>query len=298
MTRRNSRNSRRRRGVLLLIVLGLLAVFCLIGLMFVLTSAQQRRGAVSGQKFDQVRDPAPQQLNQAFAQVMRGTKEPAVNYYRTTGIGAHSLLEGMYGNNAKVGAVVTGMVTQPGNKQLIQIGIADPTATSTNGYCDASLLPIQVVDTTRLPTGFTSTSLQGPFNPANPTLGAFQRQCSQCVGCVLTFLNGPAAGCSTRIVSYNSTGATFLIAATDEITYMSLSTWLARYGSVDSLKYVVNGVPFSGVGFGFNPTTFGVDGLTDQVGNVGGGGGDPIALLPNLCDPRTDQRRRHSPQGR
>ncbi len=62
-----------RRGVLLLVVLGLLAMFALLALSFVMITTQGRRGADDFARVDQYADPAEELLNQAAGQVLRGS---------------------------------------------------------------------------------------------------------------------------------------------------------------------------------------------------------------------------------
>lgn len=305
-------NSRRRRGVLLLIVLGLLAVFCLIGLMFVLTSAQQRRSAVSGQKLDQVREPPQQLLNEAFAQAVRGSKEPGtvtgggtpVQMFRIGGIGAHSLLETMYGGNVlKSGKLYpttsNGMGVVSAGPRVSAIStssqltpLAGPPSSSTVGQ----ILQFTPVDVTQTGAAYWP-NYTSPAPPLDLTTANAPASLTKCAGCVLTFLNGPAAGCSTRVLAYVPSGGAVVapgalqIQATDQITCAALSTWLARYGTGtngDSLRFLINGSAFSGVGFGYNPQqTTGTNMLDAKSATVKDGKGNQaeLALLPTYCDP-------------
>jgi hypothetical protein len=92
---------RRRRGVVLIIVLSLLAMFALMAVTFVLVSSQSLRSAKTMQRVDQVFDPPQQILHQAALQVIRG---PGKAYTQSV-IRAHSLLEGMYGNESYQGTI-------------------------------------------------------------------------------------------------------------------------------------------------------------------------------------------------
>ncbi len=81
----------RRRGVLLILVLGLLAMFGMIGLSFLMMSSHQRQGAEVIARIDQ-QEFAPEQVaDEAILQVLRGTENP-LSVLRN-----HSLLEDMYG---------------------------------------------------------------------------------------------------------------------------------------------------------------------------------------------------------
>lgn len=152
-----------RRGVLLLIVLGMLAMFALIGLMFVLTSNQQLRSAKSSQRVEENADPPRQLLRDCIAQILRGattrtsvtstqswparaiTDAPLANgrsffSVRTNGngtterdkiafggsvmAGPHSLLETLYGTKARMGQIPRRSRVYP------SAGVAQPVVTS------------------------------------------------------------------------------------------------------------------------------------------------------------------------
>jgi len=91
---RGSGRRSKRRGVLLLIVLALLAMFALLGLSFVVITGQARRGSEALSKADQYADPPELLLNDAAAQVLRGPNNPMST------MGAHGLLEDIYGTGA------------------------------------------------------------------------------------------------------------------------------------------------------------------------------------------------------
>ena len=152
------------------------------------------------QRIDQVSDPPKQLLQQALMQVLHG---PTTN--PTTGIpnpasvmGAHSLLEDMYGNNWAQGTIGSAAVVT-GFRQLINI----------------------------TPSGITTTEV------------------ARRGGCVLTITSpttSPSYGQSTRIVALNLNA-----------TPITLQVMAFPDGSVPNTgdRFVVNGVPFSGAGFGF-----------------------------------------------
>ena len=79
-------------------MLGLLALFTLIAVTFVVASGQFRRGASAAASAERMGDPFDTLLHQALMQVARGSNHPQ------SAIGPHSLLEDMYGN----GDAVTG----------------------------------------------------------------------------------------------------------------------------------------------------------------------------------------------
>ena len=84
-----------RRGELLLVILGLLAMFALVAVALVVLTTPVACGAPTRSAcIDQAADPPQRVLDQAMRQVVRGSNNPA------SVIGPHSLLETMYGNMA------------------------------------------------------------------------------------------------------------------------------------------------------------------------------------------------------
>lgn len=180
------RTKKRNRGVVLLLVLGVLAMFGLIGITFVLLAGQARRGAASQAKVGQADNPPPRIADDVIKQILRGSNN------QESVIGPHGLLEDLYGNETVEGAI-TGSVTPIVGGQL--------TALQTN--------------------------LADPYKH---------------VGCVLTFTSGNAKGKSTRIVGYDQANAAIQIVCSDpSLTLTATDT------------FIVNGTPFSGTGFGYNP---------------------------------------------
>jgi len=153
-------NRNKRRGVVLLVVLGLLAMFALVAVAFVVLARQARRGAITVKRIDEVSESPRENLHQAAKQILRGNgsqfvlTENAGTPFDIAGIGPHSLLEDMYG------------------VPLADAELADVP----NAICGGQLLSFN------LSNAGTAATL--------PRLG----------GCVMTFYTGPAAGMSTRLV--------------------------------------------------------------------------------------------------
>jgi hypothetical protein len=94
-----------RRGVLLLLILALLSMFGLMAVAFVVITGQAQRSAKSIERIDQTDEPprgAQQLLQQAAMQIFRGSNNTA------SVMGAHSLLETMYGSSPSVTGTITG----------------------------------------------------------------------------------------------------------------------------------------------------------------------------------------------
>ncbi|MGA2031103.1 MAG: hypothetical protein ABSG68_02500, partial [Thermoguttaceae bacterium] len=102
-----------RRGVLLLVILGLLAMFSLVAVAFVIVSSQSRRSADTGRRVGQTNLNPKQDLDQAMREVLRGSNNPQ------SVIGSHSLLEDIYGNDPTQVAI-TGATPVCGG-QLLEI---------------------------------------------------------------------------------------------------------------------------------------------------------------------------------
>jgi hypothetical protein len=89
-------------------------------------------------------------------------------------------------------------------------------------------------------------------------------------GCLLTPISGAAKGCAMRVVyyEYNATGSTFR-------TYLPTGDGASVPGLAVGDSVWVNGRPFSGQGFGFNPTTgksdmmdYGADGVPGRAADA------------------------------
>jgi hypothetical protein len=91
-----------RRGVLLLLVLGLLALFGLVAVAFVIVTGHAQRSSKIMQRIDQTLEQPEKILNEAMMQVARGPSNPV------SVLGPHSLLEDMYGNAWITGNMVAG----------------------------------------------------------------------------------------------------------------------------------------------------------------------------------------------
>jgi hypothetical protein len=216
-----------RRGVLLLLVLGLLALFALVAVAFVIISGQSQRSSKIMQRMDQTQNDPQRQLNEAMMQVARGPSNPC------SMMGLHSLLEDMYGNTSRLGAVVNNSsypYSSIAGGQLIQIAVPLPVPSSIRG-------------------NVSGTPLVSPLN--------------WCSGMVITFLNGPRTmGHSTRVVAHipantavsPATPDFLQIVASETIDYDNIAADLADLNG-ESLYYLINAPPFCGTGFGFNPGT-------------------------------------------
>ena len=225
-TRRFQRDA--RRGVLLLVILGLLAMFALVAVAFVVITSQAQRAAKQTQRVDEQYDPPEETLHQAALQLFRGSTSPG------SALGPHSLLEDMYGKSVEGTMAASLPVTRPN----------DATATALNSD------PVWEVNITDILGGVPS-----EFDTAY-----------QCVGSVLTMTSGDAAGESTRIVGYNP--------ATSRVQIVPLKSGIIPAAGDE---YVVNAMPFSGLGFGYNAGTGDMDKVDPATGKN-------LAFLPGADD--------------
>ncbi len=140
-------------------------------------------------------------------------------------MGAHSLLEDMYGNRAVPGTALMNSITTIGNGQIVRLLAQDITI--------------------------------GPFD-VEPTIGFFS-------GRVLTFIDGPAAGRSTRIVGSDQF---FPKVPGSNVGSMQINVLavdglpIAPISNPPEVHFIINGRAFSGTGFGFRLSSF-VSGTSD-----------------------------------
>jgi hypothetical protein len=198
---RQCQSLRDRRGVLLMVVLAMLALFLLIGTAFLLTSSHYADTEKAASKVGRVSNQPSDELERGLMQLVRDTNNP----YST--IRWHSLLRDMYGSDGFIGRVYAddatpGLVAQyagatlPGSPgplgatggQLIDIYVADQPVTLPVAEA-ANVIKIER-DANGLPVDHQLPGANGYY-----------------AGCVLTMLEGPAAGRSTRVVDYRFVGA-------------------------------------------------------------------------------------------
>jgi hypothetical protein len=102
-----------RRGILLLLILALLAMFGMVAVAFVMLSSQTLRGSIAMSRQEKSYHPPANETDEALMQVLRGTLNPVSKMQ------PHSLLEDLYGNNS-VSGTITGASSVCGG-QLIEI---------------------------------------------------------------------------------------------------------------------------------------------------------------------------------
>ncbi|MEN6367036.1 MAG: hypothetical protein ABFC88_09500, partial [Thermoguttaceae bacterium] len=233
-----------RRGVLLLLILALLAMFGLIGMAFVVMTGQAQRSAKSIERIGQTDSTttvdADQLLQQAVRQVLRGSNNP------TSVMGAHSLLEDLYGNEYLTGIISNAAAS--GIPELVNLSIG--TLTTSN----------------------LTSEYQVPTDYAKLVLLA------QHVGGVLTITSVPT-GQDTSLVGQS----TRIVASSDSAPLVQITAFPNGKRPPIGSQFTINGSPFSGTGFGYNPNSGLLDLRYDfSTGSLSSAVGTLTALLPNI----------------
>lgn len=261
-----------RRGVILLVILGMLTIFTMVAITFVIAANHFRRGVDAQRNWETQGDPPDALLHQAMYQVVRGPRSPL------SVIGPHSLLEDLYGHGEGVHGMVASNNTptrvasntfirirgvsfgpdrEPGRKGVDDGGVSgvyDDVGEALAGSSDDVTLG----------------SVRGPTNQILDNVNDYY------AGRVITFTTGPAKGLSTYIVRSFAAA----VAGTPQTpAHTTGDLWLLPF-KPDVLpgvrdRFVINGRPFNGPGFGWTPG----DGLVMDGANA------RFALLPNPAHP-------------
>ncbi|HEX3659064.1 MAG TPA: hypothetical protein VHV55_24970 [Pirellulales bacterium] len=337
-----NRISTGRRGVILLVILGMLALFMLVGVSFVVTSTHARSSALATLSIEQTGDSPDREISMALLNVVRGSRSPR------SAIGPHSILEDMFGERDAVVGVVrfaADDIVHAGNlsslaytptggmpifPQSTYTGTSNIVATdSSSSY--GELVPVLAISLgpDRVPgvpgvdddnngvvddnydavnqklsivsgddfylghqvsPGFSSTS----DTAATYGMGA-DAVMGHYAGRLFTMLDGPLARQSTRIVwSYPVTlGSTcywvlvlrpFSPGLPSELPYSNGAALYNVKMALANRRFVINGRPFNGQGFGYNP----LNGM-QPIGSNGRTAGPPInPRLLNLTHSNLD----------
>ncbi|MBS0208427.1 MAG: hypothetical protein JSS27_05680 [Planctomycetes bacterium] len=251
-----SRGRAGRRGVVLMIILGMLALFMLIVISFVLTASAEKRGAISAARAEQRGISHSNLLNMAALQVVRGTRDGR------SVIGPHSLLEDMYGDREAVVGHFTQVLVPAMNAQSTPTS-ALFTVTGLIAYGPDRQPGIAGVDDDN--NGIiddVNDNLSGAKN--SPTTddtwlesyvgqnGASAQLEGRFAGCVLTVLDGPLANQSTRIVRWWGAGGTW--SNNGSAGTLVIQPFKTAFNVTDvsapPRRFLINGRPFNGSGFG------------------------------------------------
>ena len=248
-----------RRGIVLLIVISLLALFVLIGVTFVLVSSHYVTSARVTERIDQVGDYPDREFDILISQLIHDTAaRSAVRY--------HSLLEDLYSRDFVFDNASDG-IADDDTKILAGSG-------SSQWNNQAYGFRVNVA-------AFQSSAPPGPL----ATIPDYY------TGRILTFTEGPAKNYSGRILSYDPTppaGSPHFVIELDHSSHRSYGT------PTDDDHFLINGAPFNGTGSGYSANnrpgwvppvtaTTNMDALYDPDGNAAGPLAPQLmALLPHF----------------
>ncbi|MCA9099964.1 MAG: hypothetical protein KDA63_02375 [Planctomycetales bacterium] len=217
----HARVAPQRRGVILIVVLGMLSLFALMAVTFVIVARQSRMSSYVDARYEQVGDPPEQVLDDVFKQVLRGTNT------KTSVLQHASLLEDFYGNDEVLGAIRTAPQVA-GTSDGVPFGV------------DASLNPNDAI--------YAAPVIEFSIQP--PATGdSFSPYYGYYNGLVLTMRSGAAAGLSTRIIDYDPQNPTMP---------SRLQVKGVANGALPAAgdEFIINGRPFNGTGYGYEPRSF------------------------------------------
>jgi hypothetical protein len=223
------RNNQSRRGVILVVVLGMLALFALMSVTFVIVARQSRMSSHIDAKLDQVGDPPDRMNDQVLMQLLRGTNDSNSSLRHV------SLLEDMYGNDEVLGRV-----------EKIDLS----TATSVYAGTDdgAAFGNGKVIEFT---VSFESDYEDDRVTPSRNYVAQYYGYYN---GLVLTMSGGAADGQSTRIVDYDVIPPT----KPKDPPQRRLQVLAFENGvlPVAGDRFLINGRPFNGTGYGYARGSF------------------------------------------
>lgn len=243
---RLSRLRKEKRGVVLLVVVSILTLFLMIGVTYVLVAGNYKSASGQALRAKTYGDESEREIEEVLGQILFGTQN-------------------FPGNGAVISA---GQRSVIGPHSLLDDLYGNDIffgfVTTTNVYfADQSLIAI----------GFNT-----PL-PPQPIPNYF-------AGRVITFTNGPAAGLSTRVVSYYPGGVSG--GGTPELIVEAPESDLPIPVSPSvGTRFIINGAPFNGTGAGFSQTdangnvTNNLDGYM-TLDYTGTSNNYPTAFLPNF----------------
>ena len=255
-----------RSGILLLVVLSMLTLFLLIGTAFIVSANQYRKANKILAKVAEASNSSVDQVNlleEVLNQIVRDTNN------QNSSLRFHSLLRDMYGNDGLLAEIdvsgwAGGNVTITGG-QMIEFRLDIATLTDQFGILYSSNVPTP--------------------KQLSPISNAYN-------GLVLTFLEGPVRGQSTRIVGYIpavrdnvgniTTPALFRVMAPRKADGSNLVA--ADFTKLIAKRILINGRPFNGTGVGYDPTNTATGTAKLSTTELVAGLLNPaLALVPNAA---------------
>jgi len=290
-----ARRHKRRRGIVILVVLSLLVLFTLLVATYVIVAGQYRDAAINSSQQELLGVDPQKDLDKAFNPLLRGS--PLAG----SSIRFHELLRDMYGEDGFTGRLAF-------NTNSYHAYVNDPAALAP---ATPPLLPPRslgqhfsngqfmdlVMNVTATPLYSTDGTPLFTVNPNPPPPPPYDNDISEVSGyyngCVLTITEGAAQGLSTRIIGYShhtvvdtSTNphTSYIWAILRVLAFKDDNGNAISPAQLEGKAFVVNGRPFSGTGFGFNPTAAAAEPKLNMayftaLGNTG----LELALLPNYA---------------
>lgn len=252
----------RRQGLILLIVLGMLTLFSLLAISYVVFSGQSRSANFSFARRDFHGMKEAEVIDEAMKQILRGTSD------NISAVGPHSLLGDFYGHSESSSTNLNNLLFKARGEgelfagRFLRVPLSDQSFTPLRG-------------------GINITSQMASEHDAF-------------TGRVLSFLNGPLAGISFRIVrsvatltGSNADLAHSVVIDLDEagLEVAGITAVTARqlcYGTTGYQMWI-NARELNGLGYGI-PHNFDGDGVT---ATLTGASGIPLNLQPGL-QPNSD----------
>lgn len=278
-----------RRGVLLMVVLSMLALFLLLGTAFLVSSQFYADTAKEASKLNRTNNNPADLLERAMLQVVRDTNN------QNSAIRYHSLLRDVYGNDGFIGRVYDQNLAVPVTATASNYALPNysgDNGAGTYGPTAGQFIDLYVADrnvTSSLPSSTNVIKLER--NPDGSTADHILPSATDYyAGCLLTMLNGQAAGQTTRVLDYDLVGYTSNNEPVYRLRVMSFSKADGQSFTPNELQllannsFMVNGRAHNGTGAGYNrlaatgePRLSAVELSVVPSGVVGG----EIALMPN-----------------
>lgn len=220
------RRAPKRRGVLLLIILGMLAMFGLIGIAFVMLTSHARKSAEVLQKKEFYVAEPKKFTDEAINQILRGSRN------RGSVLQNHSLFEDVYGNSYLDPVIINNITS----------------SIPTNGFDDNN-------DGNADESGETYPGIVNLAPIANNQLWEIAiPEGWRYVGRLLTMTDGPAAGKTTRIVGYDNTSTPPMVwvVPIPDVLIADCQNHILSTTPLTPINFIINGPAFAGTGFGLN----------------------------------------------
>ncbi|MBX7168895.1 MAG: hypothetical protein K1X74_21340 [Pirellulales bacterium] len=215
-----SRNSNARRGIILLVVMSIIALFAVITIGFVLVSSLELRTASLASKADQKGDAPGNLADAVMDQVLVGSKNP------NSVIGPHSLLEDIYGADAPLLIYLSTSAGKPVTSLRATINGAQIRQYSSGGTTADLQELIEI-------------RISGPAFQAAPPVGYFN-------GRLITFANGK----TVRVLDTGVFTPAAYTPAQQALTVFNPGVTSNTVGSLAGTEVLINDRPFDGTGFG------------------------------------------------